>query len=136
MCLVTGPSMERISRYRIVDLLPLALAAWVVWLVVGTWAARWAHPFDLEWMEGGMLAHAWRLQHGLDLYPAPNPDFIPFVYPPGYASVLAIVGEFFPLGHALGRAVAASGSLAAAAALLPGKADVVIRKAGGGSIRA
>ncbi len=112
--------MERLSRDRILDILPLALAAWVAWLVVGTWMGRWAYPFDLEWMEGGMLAHAWRLQQGMELYPAPNPDFIPFVYPPAYASILAMLSWVFPLGHALGRVVTCGGTLAAAAAIVIG----------------
>jgi len=112
--------MARIPSSRILEIVPLALAGWVVWLVMGTWVARWSYPFDLEWMEGGMLAHAWRLQHGLELYPVPNPDFIPFVYPPGYASVLALLGQVFPLGHGLGRAVAALGTTLAAGAIVVG----------------
>jgi len=112
--------MERIPRDRILDLLPLMLAFAVAWLVIGTWIARWDYPYDLEWMEGGMLAHAWRLQQGLELYPAPNPDFIPFVYPPGYTSILALLGNVWTLGHPLGRAMSALSSLAAAAAVVFG----------------
>ena len=112
--------MERLSRDRILDLLPLALGAWVVWLVLGTWFARLYYPFDLEWMEGGMLAHSWRLQQGLELYPAPEPDFIPFVYPPAYASIVAMLGWIFPLGYTLGRGVTCCGTLVAALAIVVG----------------
>lgn len=107
---------------RLVDGLLLALAGAVAATVVLAWAARLPHPYDLEWMEGGMLAHAWRLRHGLPLYPEPGPDFVPFVYPPGHPAVLAALGAVAELGHPLGRAVAIAGTLAAAAALAAGVA--------------
>lgn len=71
------------------DLVPALAAASLVLNVVRGFLARRTHPFDLEWMEGGMLAHAWRIVHGLPLYPEPGPEWIPYVYPPGYAAVLA-----------------------------------------------
>ncbi len=100
------------------DLLPLAAALAVVVQLVATWVARLPYPHDLEWMEGGMLAHAWRLQHGLPLYPEAGPDWIPFIYPPGYSAVLAVLGTVVELGHPLGRAVSLAGTVAAAAAVV------------------
>jgi hypothetical protein len=85
--------------------LPLAVAAVLLALLARIWAVRASYPYDLEWMEGGMLVHAWRLQHGLPLYPPPGPDFIPFIYPPGYPALLAALGSVFGLGAPLGRAV-------------------------------
>src|SRR5712691_1385298 len=70
-------------------------------------ARRLAYPYDLEWMEGGMLVHAWRLMHGETIYPAPSVDFIPYLYTPGYPALLAGLGKVFGLGYALGRAVSA-----------------------------
>lgn len=95
--------------------LPAAVAALLLSLLGGVWAARLTYPFDLEWMEGGMLAHAWRLDRGLPLYVAPNPDFVPYVYPPGYPALLAALGKVFGLSPALGRAVSILGILGAAA---------------------
>jgi hypothetical protein len=51
----------------------------------------------------------------LPLYSQPGPDWIPFVYPPGYAALLAALSAVFPLDYALGRAVSIAGTLAAAA---------------------
>ncbi|MEZ4323297.1 MAG: hypothetical protein R3F61_37885 [Myxococcota bacterium] len=82
-----------------------------------TWAARIAYPYDLEWMEGGMLAHAWRLLQGEPLYVAPGPEFVPFVYPPGYPAVVALIGSVAGLSPWVGRAVSIAGTLGAAAAL-------------------
>lgn len=110
--------MQRVSL--LLDLLAVALAVLVLGTVGAAWAVRVPHPYDLEWMEGGMLAHAWRLQQGLELYPSPGPDFIPFVYPPGYPAVLAALGRVFELGHPLGRALAIGSTLVAAAAIAVG----------------
>ena len=45
---------------------PAAVMAVVllVWLIQD-FTVRVAYPFDIEWMEGGMLVHAWRLRQGL-----------------------------------------------------------------------
>ncbi|MEZ4239152.1 MAG: hypothetical protein R3F59_23965 [Myxococcota bacterium] len=88
----------------------LALLAW-------TWAHRLNYPFDLEWMEGGMLAHAWRLRHGLPLYDPPSVDFVPFIYPPGQPALVAALSRVFGLSMPLGRMVSILSTLAAAAAL-------------------
>ncbi|MFT4626682.1 MAG: hypothetical protein ACI8PZ_005360 [Myxococcota bacterium] len=105
---------------RLPDILPIALAVWLLATLVGVWSGRLLHPFDLEWMEGGMLAHAWRIQRGMALYGPPDASFIPFVYPPGYSTVLAGIGGLGELGYAQGRALSLVGALAAAGALVIG----------------
>ncbi|TVQ90409.1 MAG: hypothetical protein EA397_12540 [Deltaproteobacteria bacterium] len=87
--------------------LPWIPAAVLAMALLGTlgWAVslRLPYPYDLEWMEGGMLAHAWRLQRGLPLYPEPGPDWIPYIYPPGYPALLALSGSALsaPVARAL-----------------------------------
>ena len=54
---------------------------------------RIAYPYDLEWMEGGMLHHALRIQTGHGIYNAPSIDFIPYLYTPLYPALLAMLGE-------------------------------------------
>lgn len=66
-------------------------------------AARFDYPFDLEWMEGGVLLHAQRLLSGHPLYAAPSLDFIPFLYPPGYYALLAALFRFTGPGYATAR---------------------------------
>lgn len=95
---------------RLPWLLPALVGAVLVTLLVGTLATRVAYPYDLEWMEGGMLAHGWRVQRGLPLYPAPSPDWVPYIYPPGYAFLLAATGTTYAAGRVislLGTAMAA-----------------------------
>lgn len=81
----------------------LALAWAVLLLVVFAW--RVGFPLELEWMEGGMLHQARRIQQGLPAYPPPGPEFVPFLYTPLYSVVLAGLGTVLPLGYALGRVV-------------------------------
>ena len=92
---------KRTARTRAGDtLLPrllkaLALLAAVAALAAFGWvvAHRIAYPYDLEWMEGGMLCHALRLLHGQPIYAAPSVDFIPHLYTPLYPLVLAAIGR-------------------------------------------
>ena len=66
------------------------------WLLV-TFAGRVGYPYDLEWMEGGMLVHGHRVLNGEGLYVPPSLDFIPYIYPPLYSWVLAAFGAVFGL---------------------------------------
>src|SRR5688572_25430225 len=112
---------------RLDELGPAVAAVLLLGLLGAAWAARLAYPFDLEWMEGGVLAHAWRIDRGLPVYVAPNPDFVPFIYPPGYPALLALLGRATGLSMALGRAVSIVAIAAAAAAI-----GVRVRQVGGG----
>ena len=64
---------------------------------------RLTYPFDLEWMEGGMLHHAQRIHDGLGIYGPPSVDFIPYLYTPLYPSLIAMFSGAFGLTYALGR---------------------------------
>jgi len=96
---------------RISVSLPLAYGLWVMGFLATIWWARHPYPYDLEWMEGGVVAHAWRLRHGLPLYIEPNNQFIPMIYPPGLPALMAVLDPIIPLSPALGRAIALLGSL-------------------------
>jgi hypothetical protein len=60
-------------------------------------AGRIDYPYELEWMEGGMLHQVLRVLHGEPLYGKPSLDFIPALYMPLYyylsALSASIVGE-------------------------------------------
>jgi hypothetical protein len=77
-------------------------------------AGRLTYPYDLEWMEGGLLHHAQRLQHGHGIYQAPSVDFIPYLYTPLYPAILAVLGKVFGLGYTLGRTLSVLSLLAIA----------------------
>ena len=112
---------------RALDVIALAPAIALVSALTWAWSKRWSYPYDLEWMEGGMLAHAWRLARGMPMYPDAGPAWIPYVYPPGYAAVLAGFGAIFGVDYDLGRAISIGGTLLAAAAAVR-----LVHVAGGG----
>ena len=91
------------------------LAALVVvagYLVVAL--QRVAYPYDLEFIEDGMLMQALRMAHGLPTYLPPNAEFVPHAYPPLYpwlgSWLLRLTGPlFWPL-----RALSLAATLASA----------------------
>jgi hypothetical protein len=87
-------------------------------LLLYTVARRLLYPYDLEWMEGGMLAHAARLAEGQSIYPAPSIDFIPYLYTPLYPALLAALGSVFGLSYALGRAISVAAIVAVCALMV------------------
>ena len=60
---------------------------------------RAGYPYELEWQEGGMLAHVARVAGGEGLYVEPKLEFLPFPYPPLFAWCGAasawVIGEGF-----------------------------------------
>ena len=89
--------------------------------------ARLGYPFDLEWMEGGMLCHALRLMEGRPLYAPPDADFISYLYTPLYPALLAALGKVVGLSYGLGRLV----SVLSFVGVLALGARAVWREAGG-----
>lgn len=87
-----------------------------IWLY--TVLLRLNYPYDLEWMEGGMLIHALRIQQGLGIYVQPSSDFIPYIYPPLYPTLLAWLSEIWTLDYWMGRGVSIIGTLLATGAVV------------------
>lgn len=100
----------------------LALSILVGLTLVGrltpVWWAHLTFPWDLEWMEGGMLAHAWRLREGLPLYTEPSAEWIPYIYSSGYPALLAALAPAWGLDYGQARAISLLGSWSAAAAIV------------------
>jgi hypothetical protein len=96
----------------------IGMAVGICILLYRTIAPRLAYPYDLEWMEGGMLLHGQRVAEGLPLYVEPSLDFIPFIYTPLYPWILGALGQVTALDYSIGRTVSVLGIAAAAAALV------------------
>jgi hypothetical protein len=58
-------------------------------------AGRIDYPYELEWMEGGMLHQVLRVLHGEPLYGQPSLDFIPALYMPLYYYLSALSAWIF-----------------------------------------
>lgn len=92
-----------------------ATAAWfLVTFTVLAWL-RWRTPFELEWIEGGMVDQARRILEGHQLYGPPSTTFTPYLYTPLYSYVAAGVSWFAGAGYAPLRLVSLLSSLAAMA---------------------
>jgi hypothetical protein len=78
---------------------------WQIGLLVWAVAARFPYPYDLEWMEGGVLHGAARIANGDGIYGPPSVDYISFLYTPLYPGLLALIGEVTGLSYQLGRLI-------------------------------
>jgi hypothetical protein len=67
--------------------------------LAGVIAARAGYPFDLEWMESGMITHVQVVLDGGPLYRMPSLEFTPFIYPPLYYWVSALSTLVGGVGH-------------------------------------
>ena len=74
-------------------------------------ASRIGYLYELEWMEGGMLDHVGRLLEGKALYVAPSLDFVPFLYPPLYYGLSALVAKLIGLSFLPLRLVSLASSI-------------------------
>jgi hypothetical protein len=84
-------------------------ALYQIGLLIQAIAGRIAYPYDLEWMEGGLLHHALRIRTGQGIYVPPSIDFIPYLYTPLYPTLLALFGGPFGVSYLLGRVISILG---------------------------
>ena len=51
----------------------------LAWVLLYTVFARLGYPYDLEWMEGGLLTHSARIANGQGIYVTPSVEFVPYL---------------------------------------------------------
>jgi hypothetical protein len=78
------------------------VAVLFVLVYVGVAVARMSYPYELEWIEGGLLQAMSRVLDGRPLYVKPSLEYVPFNYPPLYPWIAALVSKgtgdgFLPL---------------------------------------
>ncbi|HKE20326.1 MAG TPA: hypothetical protein VKB80_35875 [Kofleriaceae bacterium] len=119
------PSRLR-ALVRALWLLPIAPAVGQLALLAYAVVSRVAYPYDLEWMEGGLLGHAARLSAHQGIYVEPTLDFIPYLYTPLYPALIALVSGMFGISYAIGRII----SVCSLVALLGFAVTAVVRERG------
>jgi len=67
--------------------------------------ARLFYPFELDWIEGEVICHIFRLLEGKRLYPPPSFTFISEIYPPFYYFIAALISKITGVGFFPGRCV-------------------------------
>lgn len=60
--------------------------------------SRMGYPFELEWMEGGVVDHVRRVLSGTPVYAKPSLEFVSFLYPPLYYWVAAAFAKILGAG--------------------------------------
>jgi len=98
---------DRALRTALAGVSLLALATFL-----GVALARLGHPFELEWIEGGMREVVRRVLTGKPLYAAPSLEYVPFLYPPLYYHAAALVARVTGEGFAALRLVSLVSTLA------------------------
>jgi len=97
---------------RSIALAPVLVSVGFVLVYLACAVLRMRYPWEIEWMEGGMLAHAARVLRGEPIYAPPSTDFVAFFYTPLYSYVVAALASIGGLSFGLGRAVSLLASLA------------------------
>ena len=99
-------TLERITKW-----LAIGLGAAFITIVLALSVMRLMYPYEVEWMEGAMLDHVVRILSGKPIYSAPSIDFIPWLYPPLYYYVVALVAKVVGIGFFAGRIVSFASTL-------------------------
>jgi 4-amino-4-deoxy-L-arabinose transferase-like glycosyltransferase len=109
-----APRIQAISlRLLRPALAALAVASVLLYLDVGVLHLR--YPFELEWIEGGLVDEVNRLAQGGKLYVKPSLDYVPFIYAPLWFHVAALSSKIFGAGFFSARLVSFASSIGALA---------------------
>ncbi|WP_437613575.1 glycosyltransferase family 39 protein [Sorangium sp. So ce834] len=95
------------------------------YLVLGIIHLRF--PFEIEWMEGGLVDEVRRVLAGQKLYVKPTVEYVPFLYAPLYFYVAAAFSKVLGVGFFSARLVSYLASIAGIALI----ARIVHRETGG-----
>jgi hypothetical protein len=98
------PAAERLGLVAVTVLIVLlSLGPLVTFTSVAL--RRLPYPYELEWMEGGIVTHVRVVLAGEPLYSAPSLDFTPFIYAPLYYLVSALPASIVGVGYSACRLV-------------------------------
>jgi hypothetical protein len=102
----------RLAEYLLASILGLVAVAYLgIYLYIALQRLR--YPYELEWIEGGLVDQVGRIIAGRSVYGAPDISFTPFLYTPLYFYMAAIPAKIFGLGFFPLRLVSFLSSLAA-----------------------
>src|SRR5580704_4656387 len=106
-----------------------AAAAVLLYLVIALSHLR--YPFEIEWMEGGMVDAVRRVASGQKLYVKPTMDYVPFIYGPLWFYVAAGFAKVLGVGFFSARLVSVLASIG-----IMGYVARFVRREGGGRLAA
>jgi hypothetical protein len=86
-------------------------------MYLATALPRVYYPYDLDFIEDGLLMTAWRVAEGQPVYVAPNADFVPHVYMPLYTWLGGLLFRFTGPGFVPLRLLSLAATLGSATLL-------------------
>lgn len=89
---------KRLSLLNICFLMPMLPAVYLFGQCLYVICSRIFYPYELEWIEGGILQSVIRILDGLPLYAAPTMDYVPSLYAPLYFYVSALATTLLGVG--------------------------------------
>ncbi|HDH97395.1 MAG TPA: hypothetical protein ENF73_06690 [Proteobacteria bacterium] len=99
------------ALHRTVYALCSVLSLLSLGLFLFTAVARLGYPYELEWLEGGVLVEVARATAGEPLYVEPSVDYIPFIYTPLYIWIGAALCKLFGLKFVVLRVISLASTL-------------------------
>jgi len=112
---LSSANQERLSRILRASI--YCLSALFLLLFLYTALRRVRYPFELEWIESGMMVSVMRIAHGQGLYVAPTLDFVPYLYAPLYLYLAAALTKVVGIGFAALRLISIGSTLASCAVI-------------------
>lgn len=109
--------LGRLAAQRVLAAIVVIATALAAGAFVYVAFRRISHPYELEWMEGGVLDEVGRVLHGRQLYTRPSMASTPYLYPPLFTWVGAGVAKVFGLNLPALRAVSVVATCGVGAAL-------------------
>jgi hypothetical protein len=103
--------LRLVERFLAAILVLVAAAFLGIYLYIALLRLR--YPYELEWIEGGLVDQVGRILAGRSVYGPPSISFTPFLYTPLYFYLAAIPARIFGLGFFPLRLVSFLASLAA-----------------------
>jgi 4-amino-4-deoxy-L-arabinose transferase-like glycosyltransferase len=96
---------------RILRALLATAAAAAILIYLGVALVHLRYPYEIEWIEGGMVDEVRRAATGQPLYVAPTLDYVPFIYAPLWFYLAAAASRVFGVGFFAARLVSVLASL-------------------------
>lgn len=96
----THPQITKFLRYSVWAFAILAVLSSLLVMF-----ARFRYPFELEGLEGRSLIQVQRILNGEGIYVAPSIDFVPYIHPPLYFYLSALVARIVGVQFAALRLV-------------------------------
>lgn len=86
-----------VSAYikRILKIGILGLSIFYIFSLLWLFSKRLVYPYELDWIEGGMLTSVIQILDGHNLYSAPSIVYVPFLYAPVFFYIAAFFAKFW-----------------------------------------